>query len=192
MAARLATEPGPGAAARHGDGKRGAGRVRWVRPDSFHLTLRFLGPTDPGRLDDVRSAVRAAADGVPPFAIELGRLAILGGSRSPTLVCEVSLGRENVETIEKSLSTALEPLGWSPERRPFRPHVTLARTAGRRTARPELGDVAAATTGAGIAWRVERIVLFESHLGAGPPRYEERSVAELRRPSALGTNAPEP
>jgi 2'-5' RNA ligase len=151
------------------------------------VTLRFLGATDRARLADAGSAIRTAAAGVAPFTIELGRFAILGGSRSSTLVCEVSAGRTNVEEIEHGLSAALEDLGWPPERRGFRPHVTVARTSGRGAAQRLLNDVAAGTTGVGISWPVERIVLFESHLGAGPPRYEERAAADLGRPSALGT-----
>ena len=124
-------------------------------PENLHLTLSFLGETQ--RLDDARAAV-AACGGFGGFSIMLsgfGRFGDLwwaGVRPSPRL-----------DGLERRLRNALRDRGFSPEERPFIPHVTLAR---RLTLPPdaEPADFSAAAP-------VSAVTLLESHLGDGPPRY---------------------
>lgn len=159
------------------------GRIRWVAPGSMHLTLRFLGSTPPSQLPAVEDAVGEAARAVGPFEIGLGRIRTLPGRGASVLVCDVEHGADAVRAIEASLSDALDAAGWPPERRPFTPHVTLARV-GRQDRAHALHAFASADA-SGVRWRVDAIELVESHLGAGPPRYEALVVERL-----VGRTAP--
>ncbi|HET7028488.1 MAG TPA: RNA 2',3'-cyclic phosphodiesterase [Candidatus Limnocylindrales bacterium] len=155
--------------------------LRWVSPEAFHVTLRFLGATEPARLEDVAAAVEAAAVGVRPFDAATGPIGLLGPRRSPTVVLQLTTGVEEVVRLDARLALALAARGWPRPERSIRPHLTIARGRSSRDAR----GAAAAVAGAGgldrVSWPVERIAVIESQLGGGTPRYVERMSWVLRR-----------
>ena len=73
-----------------------------------------------------------------------------------------------------TLTPPLARLGWPAEARPFRPHLTVARTdaTGIRDAALTAQALEAAAEAWTTAFTVDRVVLFRSHLGGGPPRHE--------------------
>jgi len=107
---------------------RGAGRLRWVRPEGIHLTLKFLGDVAAARRGAVESALAAAI--VSPFALDL-RLGSLGGFGGRQRLRVIWVGLEgDVDGLARQaalVEEALAPLGFPRERRPFAPHLTLAR-----------------------------------------------------------------
>jgi 2'-5' RNA ligase len=82
------------------------------------------------------------------------------------------------------LGRTLERAGWPIDDRPFRPHLTLARSDGLVAGSLVASQLAAALGDTTVAFPLERIVLFESRSGDGPPRYIE--VAD----GPLGIDAP--
>lgn len=170
---RLAPEPAPGE-------RRDRHDVRWVRMDGLHLTLRFLGPTDPARLPEARAAVLEAASGVGPF--ELG-LAGAGAFPSPTrprvLWLGLGLGTDPLEELTIRLSTALADHGWPHDDRPPRPHLTLARSDGVPAGSLVAGRLLTAAADLDLRWTADRVVLFESQTGGGPARYVRLLEAQL-------------
>ena len=122
---------------------------RPVRPENWHLTLRFLGEADEVGADRVVREVDAAERGV----LWLG----------------LDRGVEEAERLAAVVEEAVEAAGFPPEERPFRSHMTLSRL------RPDqdVTTVLEAVPPVGLAMAVERVVLYRSHLGPGGPRYEE-------------------
>jgi 2'-5' RNA ligase len=102
--------------------------VKWVRPESLHLTLKFLGEVDPARLPEVKEALRRACAGAP--ALELG-LAGAGAFPGPQRPQVVWLGLEGqtreLGELAGRVEEALAELGFPPEKRAFKPHLTLGR-----------------------------------------------------------------
>jgi 2'-5' RNA ligase len=102
--------------------------VRWVKPSNVHLTLKFLGDTDPAREDDIRRAMRAAAAGQAPFELALGGL---GGfpnlSRPRVLWLGVTGALADLQTVQGCLERHLTAAGHPAETRPFRAHMTIGR-----------------------------------------------------------------
>ena len=107
---------------------RGAGRLRWVRPEGIHLTLKFLGEVPAVRRDAVESALAAAV--VSPFALDV-RLGSLGGFGGQQRLRVIWVGLEGdiegLAGLAALVEEALRPLGFPREGRPFAPHLTLAR-----------------------------------------------------------------
>lgn len=143
---------------------------RWVRAEGIHLTLRFLGEVDEGQDGRARPAwERVARDGAP-FRVRVTRPGRFPERGSPRVLW---VGLEEIEPGEAlaRLAAGLEQrareLGWQREKRPFRPHLTLARRL--RGARPE-GPPAEACVAAAEGW-VRRIVLFRSRLDRSGARY---------------------
>lgn len=139
-------------------------RVSWTTPDTWHLTLRFLGETLPERVEAATAAlagVRFAA-----FDLEAGGGGFFPDARRPRVVwAGLSRGGPECAALARAVDQALAPLDFEPERRPFSPHLTLGRV--KEGGRPEdwtrlLGELAK------LAWpvaRMERLVFWQSVLG---------------------------
>jgi 2'-5' RNA ligase len=101
--------------------------VRWTRPEGLHFTLKFLGEMETSRIDDVREAVRKATR-AKKFIAGFGPAGVFpNASGARVFWLGLDAGADNVRTIASAVSSALEPLGFPPESRPFSAHLTLAR-----------------------------------------------------------------
>jgi 2'-5' RNA ligase len=151
----------------------GARDVRWVRLDGLHLTLRFLGPTPDGRIEPTAAAVRAvAASAAEPFDLELGGAGTFPRQGRPrALWIGIAEGAERLGRLAIELDAALVAAGWPSEPRPFRPHLTLARSDGVAAGTLVAGRLADAMSDRRIPVRIDRLGLFESVTGGGPARY---------------------
>jgi 2'-5' RNA ligase len=143
---------------------------RWVGPEGVHLTLRFLGEVDESVDAKAREAWRRIARESEPFQVcvtQLGRFPPRGTPR----VLWVGVGETQPGPALAALATRLEEtareLGWEPESRPFRPHLTLARRR-RDATRAELTEE---TTLQKVAGWVRALVLMHSQLGRDGARY---------------------
>jgi 2'-5' RNA ligase len=160
-----------------GDGKA---RVRWVRVDGLHLTLRFLGPTPEDRLPPLVAAADALASADAPFEVTLA-----GGGAFPTLERPRSLwigvaaGADRLAALADGLTAAAGECGLVLDTRPFAPHLTIARTDGVRLAPVAAHALEQAASGLDVGFTVDRVVLFRSILGGGPARYEPVHEARL-------------
>jgi 2'-5' RNA ligase len=126
--------------------------------------------------------VDAAAAGVEPFEVVLAGAGAFPGDRRPRAIwLGIERGAEELGTISRALDAALVLTGMPSDDRPFRPHLTVARTDAAGTS----GSLAVADAlrEAAAGWRVtftaDRVVLYRSHLGGGPPRYEAVHEAQL-------------
>ena len=136
----------------------------------LHLTLRFLGDTPAALVPALTAALREAARSELPFDVRAGRLIGLPDRhRARVAAAAVDTGAAPLARLSEALTCALLPLGIEPEARPFRPHLTLARSGGAPRTVPE-------DDGVDATFPVERLVLWESILGRPHARY--RAVAE--------------
>jgi 2'-5' RNA ligase len=153
---------------------RGAGEVRWVAPESVHLTLQFLGAVPEERVPAIEVALRdAVAAAGRPLSLSLHGAGGFPNARRPRVVwagLEGDVGP--LAALVAELGARLAKLGYAPEGRPFAPHLTLGRARDGRGAPGLGGALAAAAQVEGTPWRVAELVLFESHLSPKGPRYE--------------------
>jgi 2'-5' RNA ligase len=159
----------------------GARDVRWVRLDGLHLTLRFLGPTPDERIDPTAHAVeRVAADaGGPIDAVLSGAGAFPAHGRPRAIWMGLTEGADTLSALAGELDLGLVEAGWTPADRPFRPHLTLARSDGLSVGPLVAGRLAAAVAERRIRCRLERLGLYESVTGGGPARYVPVALATL-------------
>jgi len=99
--------------------------ARWVPPENYHLTLRFIGETPAYRAEEIDQALAALK--ARCFALTLAGIGTFNkGGRSVALW----VGAERnpaLDHLQNKVETALQRIGLEPERRRFSPHVTLAR-----------------------------------------------------------------
>jgi 2'-5' RNA ligase len=152
--------------------RRGSNDVRWVRLDGLHVTLRFLGPTPEEKVEAIGNAVRTAAAAGAAFDARLaGAGAFPSPERPRALWLGVRDGATELAALAARLDAELAPLGWPPDDRPFRAHLTLARSDGVRAGPRLARRLMAAADGFSAPWRARTMVLFESRTGGGPARY---------------------
>ena len=162
--------------------RHGGRGVRWVSTENLHLTLRFLGLLPPSRIEVLGEAVNEAASGLEPFDVVLAGAGAFPTDRRPRAIwLGIERGAEELGTISRALDAALVRTGMAADDRPFRPHLTVARTDAAGSSGSL--SVAAALRDAADGWQVrftaDRVVLYRSHLGGGPPRYEPVHEAPL-------------
>jgi 2'-5' RNA ligase len=163
------------------DGVPGGGRdVRWVRLDSLHLTLRFLGPTLEDRIEPAAEATRAAATASRPFDISIGGAGSFPSAGRPrALWLDVRVGQPELIALAASVDAALRDAGWAIDDKPLRAHLTLARADGVAAGAAIGARLVAAAADLHVTFRAAEIGLFESVTGGGPARYEPIEVATL-------------
>jgi len=160
----------------------GRSRIRWVRMDGLHLTLRFLGPTPLEAVPALIALTDAAAAATPPVAIELGGAGAFPSVDHPrTLWVGLRAGEAALQALARTVETgvAVATGGLPLETRPFAPHLTIARTDGVRNAPAAAQALVAAAAGLAAAFTADEIVLYRSFLGEGPARYEPVHAARL-------------
>lgn len=108
--------------------------IHWSPESNWHLTLRFLGESDAVQVDALVNALRPLATQHAPFEFTSNGLLILP-PRKPRVFC-VSVRLNNpLALLYRDLHKASEACGFTPEKRPFLPHITLGRWK-----KPELID----------------------------------------------------
>ena len=155
--------------------------VRWVRLDGLHITLRFIGPTLDDRVEPVAEAVRAvAAAAAGPIDVEIGGTGTFPSPHRPrSLWLGLRSGVDELAALAADVDAALERLGMTFVTRPFRPHLTLARSDGIRAGALVADRLAAALGDRTIPFVVDDVGLFESVTGGGPARYVPVTSAPL-------------
>lgn len=145
----------------------GLAGARWIEPDDYHITLRFIGDIDERQADEVADSLDLLGHSLR-FPIRLTHLGTFGGDRPRALYAGVEPS-EALNRLQSAHERVLQRAGLAPEGRKFVPHVTLARLRGASA-----GDVARFIAHAGrfepITFSVPRFVLFSSKdsVGGGP------------------------
>jgi 2'-5' RNA ligase len=147
-----------------------------VRLDGLHLTIRFLGITPSERLPAVSAAVAAVAALEPPFVVAIRGAGAFPNVRRPrALWLGIDAGAAELADLSRMMNVELAGAGWPPDDRPFRPHLTLARSDGVRAGAATAAALIAASAAFSVSFTADRLVLFESLTGGGPARYEPLS-----------------
>jgi 2'-5' RNA ligase len=155
-----------------------AASMRWTAPESWHITLQFLGNATPeqlacltARLGEVRSA---------PVPVEMGALGCF--DRAGVFFADVAV-TPGLAALAERVVEATGQCGFVAETRPFRPHITLAR------AKQHERGTGLRTLAAGVRrqppfsrFTAREFLLYESHLSAEGARYEVRGRFPLHEP----------
>ncbi len=109
-----------------------AGAVRWVHPGSMHLTLRFLGDTDPDVIPALSAALQAGVSRMNAFQVTLAEACCIPGERRPRVIW-VALAdpRGQLAALHRTVEHLVRTQGFPRERRSFKPHLTLGRVRQR-------------------------------------------------------------
>ena len=153
----------------------GVPRLRWVHPEGIHITLKFLGNVAGERLPSIEEALAATIAEPPGLTLRLQDPGwFLSRRRVSVIWAGVGGDMAGLSRLAGRIDAACEPLGFTPERRPFAAHLTLARVPEGVELSPETlaRQLQTLDLAGGPPFRVRHVSLMLSRLGPGGSRYE--------------------
>jgi RNA 2',3'-cyclic 3'-phosphodiesterase len=140
--------------------------ARWIDPENYHLTLRFIGDVDDSIAHEVASMLGRVKRG--PFELYMEGLTSFGGRKPRAVVASVAPIQPLID-VQAEHERLMQRIGLEPEGRKFTPHVTLARL--RESSSQQVAEYLSARGYFRTSpFRVSRFVLFSSRasVGGGP------------------------
>jgi 2'-5' RNA ligase len=103
-------------------------RIQWIRAESLHLTLKFLGDIDEAQVPAIGSALEQVARAQTAFAVKASGAGMFPDVCAPRIVWVGLTGAmDRLTQLVAAVESALAPLGFPSEGKPFAPHLTIAR-----------------------------------------------------------------
>ena len=154
--------------------------VRWVDPDNFHVTLKFLGEVRREQVEGVTNAIERAAASTEPFQTGIGGFGAFPTVRKPRVIWLGVGASPELRCLKQDLEWALGDAGFPAETRSFHPHVTLgrARDSGGAGAFRDLDDVFASLEFEDEL-KIRSVDLIRSRMSREGPRYSVVASARL-------------
>jgi 2'-5' RNA ligase len=157
--------------------------ARWVPPENYHVTLRFIGELPGWRAEEVDHALAGLR--APGFELQLSGVGTFAKGGKVNALWVGAERNPALDHLQAKVETALQRAGLEPERRRFNPHVTLARMDGV----PE-SKIASWVQGHNLFRSdkvpVEHFTLFRSRLGKEQAVYEAEVEYPLRSYAGAG------
>lgn len=102
--------------------------VRWIKPENIHITLVFLGDVKENLIGDIKGKVENAVNKKISYKVWLEGLGVFPHVKRPRVIW-VGLGGDidRLSDLRDNIQSELSSLGFVPERRQFRPHLTIGR-----------------------------------------------------------------
>ncbi len=151
--------------------------VKWVERENLHITLKFLGEINDQQVKKVKKIIEEVASGEKDFLIKGG---FIGGfpslNRARIVFFGIEKGKSNVIRIFDTLEQKLSENGFSRDKKPYHPHITIGRAKKRFYDLKDFRDVKVE-----FEYHVKSIVLYKSTLRPEGPLYEVVFKGELGR-----------
>lgn len=159
--------------------KRSLTGIRWVVQENLHFTLKFLGAVEEEKITSIIKAVGRVVRPAQPFSLTAGGIGVFPDIRKPRVLW-VGLEAQGLQTLSQEVEAALEPLGFAPEKRGFKPHLTVGRwrnfTAKAQRLKEEIDHWKDQDFGQS---RVEEVVIFQSILKPNGAVYSPLQIITL-------------
>ncbi|WP_455372054.1 RNA 2',3'-cyclic phosphodiesterase [Limibacillus halophilus] len=157
--------------------------ARWVPPENFHITLRFLGEIDGAQADDVHESLSRIA--APGFELSLASMGAFGDQKKTRALWAGVDPSQSLSHLRDKVESAAVRAGLPPEPRRFKPHVTLARFRNGNGLAPEIHQfITRNALYRSEPFVVDHFTLFQSFLGGEGAIYRPEVEYELARRAA--------
>lgn len=146
--------------------------VKWVRPESIHLTLKFLGATSMEKAAEVCGVLDSLTRDVAPFSFDVTGIGAFPNSRNPKVIWAGMQVEDRLKAFHQELETALACIGFAAEDRPFAPHLTLGRVRDGLARKDIAGLIEQFNSEPFGRFEADRIIFFKSELKPSGPVYK--------------------
>ncbi|MDG2398831.1 MAG: RNA 2',3'-cyclic phosphodiesterase, partial [Candidatus Marinimicrobia bacterium] len=147
------------------------GKVRWMKRDQLHLTLKFVGYTPEESIDDVLGVMQKVAIQMTPFKIFIQGVGCFPKIERPRVMwVGIDGAIDKLNQLVTAVHDGLHPLGFPREEKAFHPHITMARAKYPQKKTPDISSFLN-TTYEPIPFRIEKIQFISSELFPNGPVY---------------------
>ena len=159
-------------------------RVQWVRTDSIHLTLKFLGDIEESQVAGILQTLEHVGRDQTAFSVDVKGFGVFPHVRGPRVLWMGFSGDiDRLIRLAGSIDTALASLGFSVEQKPYTPHLTLARV------KEQSGAIGKALTESGVMREttcigtcpIQALALMKSEPTSGGSIYSRLGMISLAR-----------
>jgi RNA 2',3'-cyclic 3'-phosphodiesterase len=155
--------------------------VKWVQPDRYHVSLKFLGEVQESRLDDVEGALEKVSASTAAMDLEVSGFGAFPTIRRPSVLWVGIEPSPALRCLKQDVEWALSTCGFDRETRAFHPHITLGRADPEDGAGAFRGlDQLAADLDYEGEIKVRKVDLMRSHLSKDGAHYSVFSSAALK------------
>lgn len=138
--------------------------IRWVPPENFHFTLKFLGAVEEARLEALGDALFDAVRPFRRFTIHAKRLGVFPNLKRARVLW-VGIEGDELPALAQTVENVLEPFGFPRENRVFQPHLTVGRWRDYGAPSTALGEILKRVSDLDFgSSMVDEVVLFQSTL----------------------------
>ncbi|MGD8836976.1 MAG: RNA 2',3'-cyclic phosphodiesterase [Desulfobacteraceae bacterium] len=155
-------------------------KMRWVKPQNLHLTLKFLGDIPVADAPKIGAAIVHVACDEPPLELTLQGMGVFPGIKRPRVLWVGFGGQvQALKQLHRKLEDQLEPLGYDRDKRGYRAHLTLARIKGPVASKALSEAIQDVGHFSPISFAVQRMVLYKSDLQPRGAIYTPMATADL-------------
>jgi 2'-5' RNA ligase len=158
--------------------QKAQGDIRWVKPQGFHLTFRFLGNIEQTRVAPILTALRAAVKLHPQFRVRTQGLGAFPSLTRPRVLWARLTG-DGLQELHTKIESALGSCGFPSEDRAFRPHITLGRARSLRGWSQVLEGIKTYLQYDFGESLIDKVTLYQSDLRPGGAVYTPLGAAPL-------------
>jgi len=145
--------------------------IKWVEEHNIHVTLKFFGETDEGKIPAICSSLRERADMTSEIKLQLSGLGIFGSSYAPKVIWVGITPFDQLSLLMKNIHGDLAAIGFEADRQNLVPHLTLGRIKFLRDKVLFNRMAGQFKTIASAPLQIGEIILYESILHHDGPEY---------------------
>ncbi|MEA1881455.1 MAG: RNA 2',3'-cyclic phosphodiesterase [Candidatus Marinimicrobia bacterium] len=147
------------------------GKIRWVRKDQLHLTLKFLGDTTQDYIEKIRLTMQKIADQSNPFNLTIKGTGCFPKIERPRVMWAGINGEvDKLNKLVEAIQNDLDPLGFPKDSHAYHPHITLGRARYPQKNTPDISQFLKTTFDL-IQFRIEKVQFISSELFPNGPVY---------------------
>lgn len=152
---------------------------KWLHPADYHITMAFLGNAPDTLKEDALGRVGSELANEASFGLELGDIGGFGKSDSPRILWAGVKQQERLFAIQKKVYNSCIEGGFELDKKPFKPHITLARKFEGDNPF-SLEGVRQMANVQDKHFEADQVALYQTHLGASPS-YEKIFTINLQK-----------
>ena len=155
-------------------------KIRWVRSENIHLTLKFLGDVEAVNIGEIAETISKTVEGYTPISLKAKDIGVFPGIKHPRALWVGLTGKlESLVRLQKTLDENLKVLGFPEEKRPFKGHLTMGRIKAKIDVK-KFGDALMAFRSfESETFTVGQIILYKSELKPSGAVYTKLASAIL-------------
>mgnify|MGYP002477892641 CR=1 FL=1 len=146
--------------------------IHWIKPDHFHMTLKFLGKTPISQIEEISRVLRALSKEFSCFEMRVDGAGLFGSQYKPKVIWLGLQPKDLLLHLHEKIITSLASLGIESDRQNFVPHLSMARI--RKINHPAHFKMVMEKAEQGFiqSQKIDKILLYESRLLPRGAEYE--------------------